>query len=653
MPQRRVGQKTLADFCRRLAGHLRAGKPLPQALAAAAEGLSHQALRRTLASLPAEIETGCSLARALARREAYFPPLLVRLVRLGERIRALPDCLELAAAILTEPTTLWPSETEDWVPPREVVIPFCRRLAEQLALGQTWAEATAEMESPAEIDLLAGVVRQALAAGRTPMGALAQAGLGVSAVLRALGALVERSGLEEAWPWALVIAADLLTYQGLELPPEAQLEPLDSFEVVEERIGAVAPGETPIRTLPGEVFAEMAQAAVEEPVSEADLAAFCRHLATFLGVRDPLLISLYQARQRSRNAILRRVLRDIIEQLRAGDLLSRQLAHYPEIFPLSLVLLFHLGERAGVLDRMAHFIADLIEQREILWHAPAEPWFAELEVQLEPRPTGLVPLGQLSALCHDLALALRTGKGELAALRQVGRTSPHPAVRAVIQQTLRAFPQVSETQGLDVIGALALRAGASSVFVHLLDLGQAAGALDQMLLLLAELFVNPRAILPHRPTALTAEKVEEAPAGRFLNILLRALASGLGYDRVCFETISRDDVRLLYIQGDELVQTRRLSQMLHTLFMTEPPNVHRAYMDIIQAIRQRAQLSLTKTPEFGEFDYALPGGDRVRLAAVIEPYGARKTRLTLCRIAEVHPRSPWGGKRDFLNGLGT
>jgi general secretion pathway protein F len=90
-----------ARFASTLAMLANAGVPILQALQAAADTLSNQALKQDAQDALVLVREGAPLASALAQH-ARFPRLLVMFSRLGEQTGTLPMMLQRAAAQLSQ-----------------------------------------------------------------------------------------------------------------------------------------------------------------------------------------------------------------------------------------------------------------------------------------------------------------------------------------------------------------------------------------------------------------------------------------------------------------------------------------------------------------------------------------------------------------------
>lgn len=93
-------QGGLARFSRTLATLLRAGVPILEALAVAAEMLPYAGSRRQVEVAIDEVRRGGPLSEAMRRSPQDFPPLLVEMVAVGEESGQVDDMFDRAATFL-------------------------------------------------------------------------------------------------------------------------------------------------------------------------------------------------------------------------------------------------------------------------------------------------------------------------------------------------------------------------------------------------------------------------------------------------------------------------------------------------------------------------------------------------------------------------
>jgi len=95
----------------------------------------------------------------------------------------------------------------------------------------------------------------------------------------------------------------------------------------------------------------------------AQMAAFCRQLATLVEVGIPLLRCLTILSERVEHPTLKKVVGDVARRVEEGSPFSEALASHPEVFSTLIVNVVRIGETGGILDRSLLHLADLMERR--------------------------------------------------------------------------------------------------------------------------------------------------------------------------------------------------------------------------------------------------------------------------------------------------
>ena len=94
------------------------------------------------------------------------------------------------------------------------------------------------------------------------------------------------------------------------------------------------------------------------------LTAFTRQLATLIDAGLPLLRGLNVLQRQERNAVLKRVLRQLAESVEGGSTFSEAMAQHPKIFTRLYVNMVRAGEAAGALDVTLNRLADFSEKAQ-------------------------------------------------------------------------------------------------------------------------------------------------------------------------------------------------------------------------------------------------------------------------------------------------
>ena len=94
------------------------------------------------------------------------------------------------------------------------------------------------------------------------------------------------------------------------------------------------------------------------------LTAFTRQLATLIDAGLPLLRGLNVLQRQERNAVLKRVLRQLGESVEGGSTFSEAMAQHPKVFTRLYVNMVRAGEAAGALDTTLNRLADFSEKAQ-------------------------------------------------------------------------------------------------------------------------------------------------------------------------------------------------------------------------------------------------------------------------------------------------
>jgi type IV pilus assembly protein PilC len=96
-------------------------------------------------------------------------------------------------------------------------------------------------------------------------------------------------------------------------------------------------------------------------VSGADLAIFTRQFATMIGAGIPVLECLDVLAQQAEDPGFKRVMNEVIEDIRGGRDLSSSLAEYPRVFDNIFVNMIKAGEASGQLETILIRLAEYME----------------------------------------------------------------------------------------------------------------------------------------------------------------------------------------------------------------------------------------------------------------------------------------------------
>jgi type II secretory pathway component PulF len=101
---------------------------------------------------------------------------------------------------------------------------------------------------------------------------------------------------------------------------------------------------------------------LERQVPIKAVANFWRQLVLLIEVGVSLLRALHQIEQRTSHPVLRRVIRQVAEDIERGTSFSEALIQHPRVFSRLTVQVIQVAERGGVLDDSLRLVADDLER---------------------------------------------------------------------------------------------------------------------------------------------------------------------------------------------------------------------------------------------------------------------------------------------------
>ncbi|HNR87543.1 MAG TPA: type II secretion system F family protein [Spirochaetota bacterium] len=93
----KISSKQVGIFSRQLATLLRAGMPLPVAIADIIEQIENQNFKKVVVDIREKLEEGSSLSNALTRHRVIFSEMYISMVRVGENLGSLDQVIERLA----------------------------------------------------------------------------------------------------------------------------------------------------------------------------------------------------------------------------------------------------------------------------------------------------------------------------------------------------------------------------------------------------------------------------------------------------------------------------------------------------------------------------------------------------------------------------
>ena len=98
------------------------------------------------------------------------------------------------------------------------------------------------------------------------------------------------------------------------------------------------------------------------PVTNKELAIYCRQFSVMLDAGLPLISCLNILVEQTENVRLKRATREIIGRIQAGNTLSAAIGEYPDVFPVIMTNMIAAGEVGGVLDNVLDRVAIYFER---------------------------------------------------------------------------------------------------------------------------------------------------------------------------------------------------------------------------------------------------------------------------------------------------
>jgi type IV pilus assembly protein PilC len=100
----------------------------------------------------------------------------------------------------------------------------------------------------------------------------------------------------------------------------------------------------------------------KKKVPRKDVMNFSRQLAVFMRAGIPIMEALEVITEETQNKILRRILLEMVDSLRAGDTFAAAASAHPEAFPNYYVGILESAELTGNLDKVLNQLADYIDR---------------------------------------------------------------------------------------------------------------------------------------------------------------------------------------------------------------------------------------------------------------------------------------------------
>jgi type IV pilus assembly protein PilC len=100
----------------------------------------------------------------------------------------------------------------------------------------------------------------------------------------------------------------------------------------------------------------------KKKVPRKDVMNFSRQLAVFMRAGIPIMEALEVITEETQNKILKKILLEMVDSLRAGDTFASAASNHPEAFPNYYVGILESAELTGNLDKVLNQLADYIDR---------------------------------------------------------------------------------------------------------------------------------------------------------------------------------------------------------------------------------------------------------------------------------------------------
>ena len=303
--KKKITPKEIAVFSRQLATMMASGVPLVQSFEIVGRGHENPSMQELIMAIKGDVESGGTLAEALAKHPRYFDALYCNLIHAGEQAGILETLLNKIATY------------------KEKVEAIKGKIKKA-------------MFYPAAVVIVAFVVTGILLYFVVPQFQSLFQGFGAD--LPALTQLVVNlSNIVQAWWWAIILGAGATVYGLLE---------------AKRRIPAV------------QNFID--RAVLKFPVigvimNKAIIARFARTLSTMFAAGVPLVDAMETVAGTAGNVVYRDAIMRIRDDVTTGVMLNFSMRQVG-IFPNMVVQMVAIGEEAGSIDSMLSKVADFYEE---------------------------------------------------------------------------------------------------------------------------------------------------------------------------------------------------------------------------------------------------------------------------------------------------
>lgn len=310
----------ISIFTRQLATMMKAGVPLVQSFDIVAEGLDNPSMKTLVINLKNEVSSGSSLADSLAKYPRHFDDLFCNLVNSGEQSGALETMLDRVATY-KEKTELLKAKIK-----KALTYPFA-------------------------VVMVAIVVTGLLLIKVVPQFAATFSSFGADLPSFTLFVVTLSEFAQANWFIVLgVIIGTVVTFREAKMRSQKFSDQVDGILLKLPIVGNI--------------------------INQAVVARFSRTLATTFAAGVPLVDSLDSVAGAAGNAVYKRAIIDIRNEV-TGGLQLNQAIRNTKLFPSMLMQMVAIGEESGALDEM-------LEKVAIHYEAEVDDSVDNLTALLEP-----------------------------------------------------------------------------------------------------------------------------------------------------------------------------------------------------------------------------------------------------------------------------
>jgi type IV pilus assembly protein PilC len=303
--RQKITSEDIAIFSRQLATMLQAGIPLVQAFDIVATGHENPGMQKLLSAIKVDLESGTTLAEALAKHPVYFDKLFVNLVHSGEQSGALETLLDKIAT--------YKEKTE--------------AIKKKIKKALTYPAAVVVVAIIVTAVLLVFVIPQfeSLFQGfGADLPAFTQFVVGLSLFVRSNGVII-----------ILAATAAAMVFGYFRKRSRKFNEFLDRLLLKIPVIGAI--------------------------MHKAAIARFTRTLSTMFAAGVPLVEAMESVAGATGNIVYEKATLEIRTEVATGQRLQRAM-EATELFPNMVIQMVAVGEESGSLDEMCAKVADFYER---------------------------------------------------------------------------------------------------------------------------------------------------------------------------------------------------------------------------------------------------------------------------------------------------